>query len=386
MGMSMATTGSTSIPHAPVLIVGGGIAGLALGIALRRAGHAVDLVELNPAWNVYGVGIILQANALRALQMLGLSDACIEAGYPYSMSLHHEEDGSPRSARQKPSLADQGLPASCGILRPALHELLRNAALAAGVQVRLGITVSAIADEPTAARVQFTDGSEGAYALVVGADGLRSKVRSLCFPEALPPRFTGQSCWRYTLARDAQVQSAMMYHGRQARVAGLVPVSRDAMYLLLLSEEPGNPRLADADLPDLLSERLQHFGGLIPAAARHMPGPQDIVYRPLETQLVTAPWHRGRVVLAGDAAHAITPHMAQGASMALEDAVVLADCLGTPASLEQALQRYTARRFERCRRVVEASLQVGQWQMRPEPGSDPMALLRDVAAELMRPA
>lgn len=382
----MATTGFDSISHAPVLIVGGGISGLALGVALRRAGHAVDMVELNPAWDVYGVGIILQANALRALQMLGLSDACIEVGFPYSTSLHHEEDGRPRAARQKPSLADEGLPASCGILRPALHELLRGAALAAGVHVRLGITVSGISEEPAAARVKFSDGSEGAYALVVGADGLRSRVRDLCFPEAKAPRFTGQGCWRYTLPRDEQVQGAMMYHGRQARVAGLVPVSREAMYLLLLSAEPGNPRMPDADLPNLLRERLQHFGGQIPAAAAQMPGPQDIVYRPLETQLVDPPWHRGRVVLAGDAAHATTPHMAQGASMALEDAVVLADCLSASGSLEQALQRYTARRFERCRRVVEASLQVGQWQLRPEPGSDPMALLRDVAAELMKPA
>jgi 2-polyprenyl-6-methoxyphenol hydroxylase-like FAD-dependent oxidoreductase len=380
--MTLPLHGST----APVLIVGGGIAGLALGIALRRAGQAVDMVELNPAWNVYGVGIILQANALRALQQLGLSDACIEAGYPYAMSLHHEEDGHPRSARQKPSLADEGLPASCGILRPALHQLLRDAALAAGVQVRLGITVAAIADEADAAHVQFSDGSVGRYPLVVGTDGLRSQVRALRFPDAQAPQFTGQGCWRYTLPRDEQVKSAVMYHGRHARLAGLVPVSHDAMYLLLLSEEPGNPRLADADLPDLLRDHLRHFGGLIPAAALQIPGPQDIVYRPLETQLVAAPWHRGRVVLAGDAAHATTPHMAQGASMALEDAVVLADCLAATAELEEALERYTARRFERCRRVVEASVQVGKWQLRPEPGSDPMALMREVATELMRPA
>ena len=380
--MTLPLQGSTT----PVLIVGGGIAGLALGIALRRAGQAVDMVELNPAWNVYGVGIILQANALRALQQLGLSDACVAAGYPYAMSMHHEEDGRPRAARQKPSLADEGLPASCGILRPALHQLLRDAALAAGVQVRLGITVAAIADEADAAHVRFSDGSEGRYPLIVGTDGLRSQVRALRFPDAQAPQFTGQGCWRYTLPRDEQVQSAVMYHGRDARLAGLVPVSSDAMYLLLLSAEPGNPRLADADLPDMLREHLRHFGGLIPAAALQIPAPQDIVYRPLETQLVAAPWHRGRVVLAGDAAHATTPHMAQGASMALEDAVVLADCLATTAVLEEALERYTARRFERCRRVVEASVQVGQWQLRPEPGSDPMALMREVATELMRPA
>jgi 2-polyprenyl-6-methoxyphenol hydroxylase-like FAD-dependent oxidoreductase len=371
---------------APVLIVGGGIAGLALGIALRRDGHQVEMVELNTAWNVYGVGIILQANALRALRQLGLSDACVEAGYPYAVSLHHEEDGTPLAARHKPSLSDEGLPASCGILRPALHELLRDAALAAGVRVRLGITVSAIQDQAEGAEISFSDGSSGRYALVVGADGIRSHVRSLCFPKAAAPRFTGQGCWRYTLARPPEVTSAVMYRGRQARVAGLVPVSQDLMYLLLLSEEPGNPRLPDADLPRLLRERLQHFGGLIPAAVQHIPAPEDIIYRPLETQLVSAPWHCGRVVLAGDSAHATTPHMAQGASMALEDAVVLAACLREAGSVEQALQRYTERRFDRCRRVVEASIQVGQWQMQPEPGSDPMALLRDVAAELMRPA
>lgn len=372
--------------NGPVLIVGGGIAGLALGTALRRSGHEVHLVELNPAWNVYGVGIILQANALRALQQLGLSEACVAAGFPYAVSLHHEEDGRPRAQRHKPSLSDEGLPPSCGILRPALHELLRDAALAAGVQVRLGLTVSRIEQDGSAAAVDFSDGSSGRYALVVGADGIRSKVRQLWFPEAPGPAFTGQGCWRFTLPRRDEVGCAHMYHGREARLAGLVPVAQDKMYLLLLSEEPGNPRFAEAELPASLGERLRHFGGLIAAVAREVPGPQDIVYRPLETLLVPAPWHRGRVVLAGDAAHATTPHMAQGASMALEDAVVLAACLAADPTVEQALQQYAARRFDRCRRVVEASVQVGRWQMQPDPGSDPMGLLREVAAELMRPA
>ena len=376
----------TSPLNAPVLIVGGGIAGLALGISLRRAGRDVELVELNSAWNVYGVGIILQANALRALRQLGLADACIQAGFPYAVSLHHEEDGQPQAARHKPSLMDEGLPASCGILRPALHDLLREAALSAGVQVRLGITVADLRHERDAVQGSFTDGRQGRYALVVGADGIRSHVRALCFPEALPPRFTGQGCWRYTLPRSPEVNSAVMYHGRQARLAGLVPVSQANMYLLLLSEEAGNPRMPDAELPSLLRDRLQHFGGLIPAALSHMPGQEGIVYRPLETQLVSAPWHRGRVVLAGDAAHATTPHMAQGASMALEDAVVLAECLAGAGSLESALQDYSSRRFDRCRRVVEASVQIGNWQMRPEPGADQLALVREVAVELMRPA
>ncbi len=370
----------------PVLVVGGGIAGLTLSIALRQAGQDVEIVELNPAWSVYGVGIIMQANALRALQRIGLSQACIAVGFPYHTSVHHEEDGTLRSARQKPSLDQEGLPASCGILRPSLHALLRDTALAAGVRVRLGTTVTALQDGPTQVQVQFQDGSQQAYSLVVGADGVRSQVRKLCFDGPQQPVFTGQGCWRYALPRDPAVTGALMYHGRQSRVAGLVPVSPEQMYLLLLSEEPGNPRLPQAQLPQLLRERLAHFGGRIPAALAHMPAAQDIVYRPLETLLVDAPWHRGRVVLMGDAAHAMTPHMAQGASMAMEDAVVLVDCLREGAGVTDALSRYALRRFERCRRVLQASVQLGQWQLRPEPGSDPMGLLREMADELMKPA
>jgi len=370
----------------PVLIVGGGIAGLTLAIALRQARQEVEIVELNPAWSVYGVGIIMQANALRALQRIGLSEACIAAGFPYSTSVHHEEDGTLRSARQKPSLDQEGLPASCGILRPNLHALLRDTALAAGVRVRLGTTVTALQDDTAQVQAQFKGGSIQTYSLVVGADGIRSHIRKLCFDVPQQPVFTGQGCWRFALPRDPQVTGAMMYHGRQSRVAGLVPVSSKQMYLLLLSEEPDNPRLAQSQLQPMLRERLTHFGGLIPAAAKHIPAAQDIIYRPLETLLVSAPWHRSRVVLMGDAAHAMTPHMAQGASMAMEDAVVLVDCLSDSADVSDALARYAERRFDRCRRVLQASVQLGEWQLRPEPGSDPMALLREMADELMKPA
>lgn len=370
----------------PVLIVGAGIAGLSLATALRRNGWPVDMVEINPAWNVYGVGIILQANALRALSQLGLSDACIAAGFPYSLSRHHEEDGTPRADRIKPTLSDEGLPPSCGILRPALHEVLRAAALGAGARVRLGLTVQTLDQGDTGVDVAFSDGSRRHYGLVVGADGIRSAIRSLVFSESAQPQFTGQGCWRYTLPRPPDVTSALMYHGQHARLAGLVPVSPDQMYLLLLSMEPGNPRLSEAELPRLMAQRLQSFGGRIPQAMQHIPAPEHIVYRPLETLLVQPPWHRGHVVLMGDAAHATTPHMAQGASMALEDALVLNECLQSSGPLQQALAAYSARRFARCKRVVDASVQVGRWQMHPEPGVDMVGHLRDVAEELMRPA
>lgn len=375
----------TCPPQDPILVVGGGMAGLSLAIALCRAGHAVDVVESSRDWNVYGVGIILQSNALRALDSIGLAHDCIKAGYPYAVSRHFNAAGEPLHDRIKPRSTLDDMPASCGMLRPALHTLLGNAALEAGAKVRLGLTVAAFEQDAKNARVRFTDGTEGRYAIVVGADGAGSLIRKLAFGADLVPRFTGQGCWRFTLPRFPEVTSAHMYHGAGGSLAGLVPLTEDLMYLLLLTEEPGNPRMAEDTLPALLGQRLEQFGGLIASARNQIPAGKDIVYRPLEPLLVPAPWARGRVVLIGDAAHATTPHMAQGASMAFEDAVVLADLLTSQGTVPAALLAFSERRHARCRRVVEASVQIGEWQMRPDPAADPIGLITQVANELAQP-
>ena len=158
-----------------VLIVGGGIGGLSAGIALRRAGAHVDLAELNPAYNVYGVGIIQTSNALRALDSLGLADACMERGSPYgkvkmcSASGHmFTEIGTPPMGR---------LPVHNGISRRILHDVLHECAQAHGVAFRMGLTVSAIENTDEDVSVTFSDGSTGRYDLLVGADGAKSLPR-----------------------------------------------------------------------------------------------------------------------------------------------------------------------------------------------------------------
>jgi 2-polyprenyl-6-methoxyphenol hydroxylase-like FAD-dependent oxidoreductase len=140
----------------------------------------------------------------------------------------------------------------------------------------------------------------------------------------------------------------------------------------------------------MLAERLGEYGGLIGELARSLPDSSDIVYSPLEPLLMPAPWHRGRVVLVGDAAHATTPHIAQGASMAFEDAVVLSELLGEAPSIDQALQAYTARRWERCRLIVHNSLQIGRWQLqawegKPDPQADIVTLSNQTLEALRAP-
>jgi 2-polyprenyl-6-methoxyphenol hydroxylase-like FAD-dependent oxidoreductase len=113
----------------------------------------------------------------------------------------------------------------------------------------------------------------------------------------------------------------------------------------------------------LMQERIQQFGGWIGELRPRITDPAKVVYKPMETVMVPAPWFRGRVVLIGDAAHSATPHLGQGAGIAIEDALVLGEELNSSGPIETRLERFMKRRFERCKYVVERSAQLGEWQM-----------------------
>lgn len=373
-----------------VMIVGAGIAGLSMAIALGRRGIRAQLVEKSAAWEVYGVGIILQSNAIRALDALGIAEACLASGYPYEVSTHCDAQGVPFRDRPKPNVGDARFPASCGVQRRALHEVLATQALALGAQVRLGTSVRGMVQSASHVEVMLSDGSTSRHDLVIGADGAASAVRRMLFGDQQRPRFTGQGCWRFTAERVPEVDRAIFYHGSQS-LAGLIPVSQRQMYLLLLTSEPGNPFFAAEELQPALRARLAGYGGLVGALRAQVPPPQDIVYRPFEPLLMPAPWASGRVVLIGDAAHSTTPHLAQGASMAFEDAVVLDALLaGTGFDVPAALAGFTPRRHARCRRIIEASVQIGNWQLDRWAGAemgqaDPIGLSAAVLEELREP-
>ena len=135
--------------------------------------------------------------------------------------------------------------------------------------------------------------------------------------------------------------------------------------MFLTTSEPGNPWMPDDRLHDLMRARLHGHGGLASEIRDRIRNPEHVVYKPLETILVPRPWYRGRVLLIGDAAHTTTPHHAQGAAMAVEDAVVLSELLQTDGDLEDVLEQFMERRWPRCKLVVEASVQVGEWELNP---------------------
>ncbi|SDH32716.1 FAD-dependent oxidoreductase [Pseudomonas panipatensis] len=358
-----------------VLIVGGGIGGLCAAIALRRKGIEVDLVELKTEWTVYGVGIIQQSNVVREMAHLGLLDAYLGAAYAFEDVAIYTTEGVPLARIPGQRLAGPEYPANVGISRRALHKVLSETAIALGVGVRLGLSVERLEQDASGVAVLFTDGSRGRYGLVVGADGLFSKVRGLLFGDKYQPRFTGQSVWRYNFPRAAQIDHLANYQGPSGN-AGLVPLADDLMYLFTTSYEPGNPWMDEASLAAELRQRLAGFGGLIGELREQITDSTQVVYKPLEAVFVDEPWYRGRVLLIGDAAHATTPHLGQGAGMAIEDAVVLSEELTAGGSLDEQLRRFMARRFERCKFISDSSLLAGEKEIQRAHDFDRIGLVK----------
>jgi 2-polyprenyl-6-methoxyphenol hydroxylase-like FAD-dependent oxidoreductase len=332
-----------------VLVVGGGIAGMCAAIELRKRDIQVDLVEADPEWRVYGAGITISAPSLRAFQQVGVLESILARGAASEGLDLFLANGTPLASIPGLPAAGSSISASAGILRPTLARILADATTAAGTRVRLGTTFSA---------AELTDGGTQQYDLVIGADGIQSKVRAALFPDAPKPRYTGQVCWRAVVARPASLQRAAMYIGRRIK-AGLVPVSKDEMYLFFLEARDTPEHIDAAQWPGLLREALAEFTGPFAAIRESLSPESKIVYRPLYALMLEQPWHRGRTVLIGDAAHATTPHLASGAGLAVEDAIVLAEELERAPSCEEALHRFMARRYERCRTVVENSVRLG---------------------------
>lgn len=368
--------------QASILIIGAGIGGLTAAIALGRHGFRVELIERDPAWSVYGVGIIQQSNVIRAMHALGILQDYLDAGVGFDHVDIFAPDGRQLARVPSPKLVPQH-PANVGIGRRALQQVLATRAREAGATVRLGIEATRLDDDGAGVSVQLSDGSSGRYDLVIGADGLYSTTRGMLFPDAAQPAFTGQGVWRYNFAREPGLDALQAYEGPIGM--GLVPIGQDLMYLYVTSPEPGNPRYPRAGLAQVMRDKLRNVP---PRIAALVPGITDdaaVVYRPLEWLYLDGPWHKGRVVLLGDAVHATTPHLGQGAGMAIEDGIVLAEELQRQATPEAAFAAWQVRRRERCRYIVDASKAIGDSQLGLRPPVDQSAAVRGMFEMIARP-
>ncbi len=345
------------------LIIGGGFSWMAAAIELRKHGIAVDLVEIDAGWRSYGAGISLGGATLRALRQLGILEEFLRLGHASDGVELQTPDGRPAASLPTPRLAGADVPGGGAVMRPVLAGILAAATRASGTRVRLGTTFTAIREDAAGVEVGFTDGTRERYDLVIGADGLNSKTRAALFPGAPAPRYTGQAVWRAVLPRQPEVRTIMMWFGGAVK-PGVNPVSASEMYLFITENRPVNHHVDPAEFPALMRGLLTGFGAPLLQRLRGMIDERShIVFRPLEGLLMPQPWHRGRVVLIGDAVHATTPHLASGACIGIEDAIVLAEILGGAEDHGPALSAFGARRWERCRMVVENSLRLGELEI-----------------------
>lgn len=358
----------------PLLVVGGGIGGMAAAIALTRVGCEVEIVELDPQWRALGAGLTLNGGALRALSQLGMMENVLTAGYSSTGPVRaFDSHGTVVSEGPTDPIFDAGIPNMGGILRPKFHQVMREAVIASGIPVRAGVSINRLEERADHVQVTTNDGREAPYALVIGADGLYSTTRSLIFPEATKPRFTGQGCWRAVVPRPKDVTATIVYFGETAKV-GFNPISEEEMYVYLLESQPGNPWIPQSEWVDQMRKKLEPFHGHLGEIRDGLGAHSQINYRPLEVIMLPSPWYAGHVLLIGDAAHATTPHVGYGAGLAIEDAVVLGELVASGADTPAILDQFMQRRYERCRTILQGSVEMGDMEINHAPIADQRAL------------
>jgi 2-polyprenyl-6-methoxyphenol hydroxylase-like FAD-dependent oxidoreductase len=369
-----------------VVVIGGGITGGVLALGLRQRGVEVLLVDQRSSLGGVGHGITLQGNALKAFDTVGLYDRLKERGYAFSHLRMKTPDGQVVAEMPTPPMGGPDLPGTMGAVRGDIADLLAEMLPAAGVDLRLGTTLTAIDDQGDSVEVTLADGSVETADLLVGADGIRSAVRSM-IGITDEPQSVGMGIWRTVAKRPPEMDCSELYFGGPKYKAGYTPISEDLCYAFLLEGTLDRSYVGEGPRGAELKERGQGYGGLWGQIRDSLADDAIVNYQWIEAVCVDAPWFRGRTIIIGDAAHACPPLIAQGAAMCAEDAVVLAEMLTSGSPVDEVLPAFMARRFPRVKMVLDNSLTLAEWEIHPDtPGADPGRIMGQTLGALVEPA
>lgn len=363
------------MPQRAATIVGGGIGGLAAAIALHHRGWRVEVLERATEFTEIGAGISLWPNALHALDALGLAKAVRELGAVEAAGGVRDRRGRWLSRTDSAELTRRFGHPLVVVHRADLLRVLTEALPADSL--RPGSEVSAVRDDGDGLVVDHRQG-ESRPDLVVGADGLRSAVRSALWPDADGPRYAGYSAWRMVTEPLAEppAEGAATW-GRGERF-GYTALPGGRMYCFGTASLPAGAACGTSEHAELL-RRFGSWPDPVPALLAAVPA--DAVLRhDLYALPPLASFVHGRVALLGDAAHAMTPNLGQGACQALEDAVTLAHRLDATSDVAAALRSYDLLRRPRTQAIARRSARLGTLGQLAWP---PAVLLRDTAARLM---
>lgn len=340
-------------PKPSIAIVGGGIGGLSAAVGLARAGFSVDVFEAAPAWADIGAGVTLAPNAMLGFQYLGLGDLVAKAGVePKSQSIRHWQDNRLlfQLERGNEMREKYGAPYAY-IHRADLHAILVKAVEEAGARLHIGRRVDSVAPVEGGAELTLDGGETFRADLLIGADGVKSVVRKLFEPSA--PHFTGHICFRGLIPVTPDVEHLAKHPGMHIGPSRLVvryPVRNSEVLNLVFFVRQAGWQDDGWTIPATKVELLSHFEGWcddVHTMIGHID--ESRLYKwAINARTPLSTWRIGdTITLLGDAAHAMTPFLGQGAAAGIEDAVVLTRALEASSSLDEALTRYEKARHER---------------------------------------
>lgn len=339
--------------HQQYTIIGGGIAGLTAAIALQRIGITAHIYEASDAIKPVGAGLGLGVNAMKALQAIGLEEDVAGIGHPLTSFSILDEHGS-RISHAAFSAPDGRFGVS--VHRAELHAVLLSKLDPATIHIGKRLAELETGHERTI--IHFDDGSKLATKYLIVADGVHSKARQILVPGSAP-RFAGQTCWRCVIEHpDSGGWSPSETWGQKGRF-GIVPLTGNRVYwFAVVNAQRSDPRYAAYQAEDL-SVAFEGYHPVIGEILERSRGLRLIHGDVLDLKPINS-YAYGRTLLIGDAAHATTPNLAQGACQAIEDAVVLAMCLRDEPDPEMAFREFERKRLKRTHWIVDTSWKLGK--------------------------
>ena len=339
------------------IIIGGGIGGLCTAVALRQIGIDVRVYERTKAFERVGAGLAVWANALRALRKLGLADQVIKAGSVFGRAEIRDPSGRVFQSGDFAELERQLGEPNVAIHRAELQRILVSA-LPTSI-LHLGMKCTGVKQDADKVTIQWANGQTDQADCVIAADGLHSVIRQQLFPES-KLNYAGRTSWRGIAETQdkAALTTISQTWGRGQRF-GFVSVDPNHVYWFAVSNLPEGQTPPTEERKEFLMRLFQGWHHPI-EHLMEVTTAEAIVEAPIYDIDPLPSWHQGRITLLGDAAHAATPDMAQGACMAIEDAVVFAGCLSQENDLAVALHHYETERKPRTTWISNRSRAVGR--------------------------
>ncbi|WP_309866089.1 FAD-dependent monooxygenase [Desmospora profundinema] len=339
------------------MIIGAGISGLCTAITLQQKGHEVKVFESYPELKPVGAGLLLGQNALKGLFRLGIGEKILRVGKVNKTVTVLSEKGNVISKLDTDRLDQKFQTDSIAVLRSDLHDVLVRSLKSGTVTVNKKCV--GFEQDDRGVSVRFADGKTGRGDVLIAADGIHSIIRKQLLP-GLKTRYAGYTCWRGVTSGvpDGFKEELTETWGPKGRF-GIVPLSdRQIYWFAVINAEENSRVFAGYRNRDL----LKHFGDYhfpIPQILR-MTREEEVIWNDIVDLEPLDRFAFDRIVLIGDAAHATTPNMGQGACQGIEDALVLSRCIDEQSNPVAAFQAFQEQRIKRTRKIVNTSWSIGK--------------------------